>query len=424
MITPTELPGLPVPQFRQGGFFGWRGHLDREQVLPVIAIAGSRGKTSVLRAAEAIFSNARLRTASRSSGGVEIEGQSQRGEISPWARALTRLRTGGLDVAFREIDWVTANATSTAELAHPILAVTNICGNNDACLATPETLLARKSLARIKSGLPGSSQLVLNAHDFSLADDDGEVDPKHYLVGMTPDAPMLRRHLAKGGNACYAQNHTIMVAENGRPIEVVQTSSVPWLRDESVPFSVQNGLMATAIAHACGLGISALRTGLSQYVPQPSSMPGSFNVFDVGPATVVVDRPTPSWFLRTSIRGAAGLGDRRQIRVIGPMLSVPTSDMNEVGRLLGRQSGALVMHGDWPYDRLGLFKLGVAMNDVPPVILQAIDERRAILHGLEMLRRDDVLLVLAENPAAAVRLVAGQVRRIEDALHLLPAGAA
>ena len=75
------------------------------------------------------------------------------------------------------------------------------------------------------------------------------------------------------------------------------------------------------------------------------------------------------------------------------------------------------MHGDWPYDRLGLFKLGVAMNDVPPVMLHAADERRAIIQGLEMLREDDVLLVLAETPAAAVRLIGTQVRRIEEALR-------
>jgi hypothetical protein len=417
MIIPTELPNPPVPHLRPGSFIGWRGHLDREQIPPVIAIAGSRGKTSVLRAAEAIFARAHLRTASRSSGGVEIEGESQRGEISPWSRALIRLRTGGLDVAFQEIDWVTVQATSIGELAYPVLAVTNLCVNNDACLATPETLLARKSLARIKAGLPSIGQLVLNAHDFSLADGDGEVASQHYLVGMTPDAPMLRRHLAKGGNACYIQNHTVMLAEKGQPVAVLGTSAVPWFRNESIPFSVQNGLMATAIAHACGISISTIRAGLGEYVPHAASMPGSFNVFDAGPATVVLDRPTPSWFLRTSIRGAAGLGDRRQIRVVGPMLGVPTSDMNEVGRLLGRQSGAIIMHGEWPYDRLGLFKLGVAMNDVPPVMLHTADERRAIIQGLEMLRADDVLLVLAESPATAVRLVASQVRRIEESHH-------
>lgn len=423
MIAPTTVLHPSVSTLQQSNFFRWRGHLDREQVPPVIAIAGSRGKTSVLRAAEAIFASASLRTATRSSGGVEIEGESQRGEISPWARALTRLRSGGLDVAFQEIDWVSVQATAAGELTYPVLAVTNLCANNDACLATPETLLARKSLARIRASLPSTAQLVLNAHDFALAGDDGEVSRRHYLVGMTPDAPMLRRHLAKGGNACYVQNHAVMIAENGMPIAVQATSDIPWFRNESVPFSVQNGLMATAIAHACGIGIAQIREGLTAYAPRAATMPGSFNVFDAGTATVIVDRPTHPWFLRTSIRGAAGLGDRRQVRVVGPMLSVSTEDMNEVGRLLGRQSGVIIMHGDWQYDRLGLFKLGVAMNDVPPVILQAADERRAIIHGLEILRDDDVLLILAENPAAAVRLVAGQVRRVAEVLQQ-PAGAA
>lgn len=423
MIAPTTLLN-PIPTLlRQGSFVDWRGHLDREQVPPVVAVAGSRGKTSVLRAAEAIFANANLRTATRSSGGVEIEGESQRGEISPWARVLTRLRSGGLDVAFQELDWVTVQAMASHDLTYPVLAVTNLCANNDACLATPDTVLARKALARIRASLPGTAQLVLNAHDFALADDDGEVSALHYLVGMTPDAPMLRRHLAKGGNACYIQNHTVMLAEKGNPVVVAETAEVPWFRHESVPFSVQNGLMATAIAHACGLSVAQIRTGLTTYAPRAATMPGSFNVFDAGSATVVVDRPTHPWFLRTSIRGAAGLGDRRQVRVIGPMLGVPAEDMNEVGRLLGRQSGAIIMHGDWPYDRLGLFKLGVAMNDVPPVLLHAADERRAVIQGLEMLRADDVLLVLAENPAAVVRLVAGQVRRFAETLQQ-PAGAA
>ena len=423
MIVPSGLPNSPIPHLRQGSFLRWRGQLDREDVPPVIAIAGSRGKTSVLRAAEAIFAASHLRTATRSSGGVEIEGESQRGEISPWARALTRLRTGGLDVAFQEIDWVTVQATALQELAFPVLAVTNLCVNNDDCLATPETILARKSLARIKEGLPGNGHLILNAHDFSLADGDGEVAPTHYLVGMTPEAPMLRRHLEKGGNACFIQNHAVVLAARGQSTQVMETRAVPWFRNESIPFSMQNGLMAAAIAHACGITISTIRAGLTEYVPHAASMPGSFNVFDAGPASVVIDRPTPSWFLRTSIRGAAGLGNRRQIRVIGPMLSVPTSDMNEVGRLLGRQSGAIIMHSDWPYDRLGLFKLGVAMNDVPPVMLHAADERRAILQGLGMLRADDVLLVLAENPAVAVRLVGRQVRRIEEAQHQPPGAA-
>lgn len=422
MIAPAELSNAPIVPLRLRSFISWRGRLDRERTPAVVAVAGSRGKTSVLRAAESIFSHAGLRTASRSSGGVDIEGESQRGEITPWARALTRLRTGGLDVALQEIDWATVQAMSLSEMAYPVLAVANLCANNDSCLATPETVLARRALARIKEGMPGNGRLVLNAHDFSLAD-NGAVAAEHFLVGMTPEAPMLRRHLDQAGNACYLVGGSVVLSEGGQTTQVLATADAPWLRNGAVPFAVQNALLAAAVARSCGLTPTEIASGLAAYAPRPAGMPGSFNVFDAGDATVVVDRPMPSWFLRSSIRGAAALGHGRQIRVVGPMPAVPTSDMNEVGRLLARQSGAIIMHGDWPFDRLGLFRLGAAMNDVPPILLQAADERRAVLQGLDMLRADDVLLVLAENAASTVRLVAGKLRRVEDAFPQ-PAGAA
>ncbi|MFT4037465.1 MAG: hypothetical protein QM692_04745 [Thermomicrobiales bacterium] len=423
MIVPAELPTPSLPALRSQSFASWRGRLDREQTPAVVAIAGSRGKTSVLRAAEAIFAHAGLRTATRSSGGVEIEGQSQRGEITPWARALTRLRAGGLDVALQEIDWATVPALTNADIAYPVLAVSNLCANNDACLATPDTAVARKALARMKAEMQGNGKLILNAHDFALANSTDEAHPDHYMVGMTPDAPMLRRHLSLGGNACYLQGNAMLLGEAGQTSLVTTTDDTPWLRHGSVPFAVQNALMAAAIGRAAGLSLAQIAGGLAAYTPQAAAMPGSFNIFDIGAATVIVDRPMPSWFLRPAVRAAASIGRGRQLRVIGPMLNVPSDDLSEIGRLLGRQHGAIITHGDWPQDRLAHFRLGAAMNDVPPVFMQAADERRAIMQGLDMLRTDDVLLVLAENAPSAVRLVAGRSRRLDDA-EPMPAGAA
>ena len=70
--------------------------------------------------------------------------------------------------------------------------------------------------------------------------------------------------------------------------------------------------------------------GLTSHEARPESMPGSFNVFDSGSATIVVDRPMPSWFLRTSLRAAANLGSGRQIRVAGPMPDVFTDDLSKL----------------------------------------------------------------------------------------------
>lgn len=85
-------------------FASWRSRLDRERITPVVGVAGSRGKTSVIRALESILRTANLRFAVWTDGGVEIEGERQHGELTAWTRVLTRAAAGGLDVAVREID--------------------------------------------------------------------------------------------------------------------------------------------------------------------------------------------------------------------------------------------------------------------------------------------------------------------------------
>jgi len=141
-------------------------------------------------------------------------------------------------------------------------------------------------------------------------------------------------------------------------------------------------------------------------------MPGSFNIFDVGSATIVVDRPMPSWFLRNSLRACANLSSGRPIRLAGPMPQVATEDVSEVGRLLGRNGGVLITYGVWASERLEHLRSGAASNTVPPIFLQAPDERVAVQQALNMIRAKDVLLILAEDAPATVSLVQRYLRRL------------
>jgi hypothetical protein len=93
------------------------------------------------------------------------------------------------------------------------------------------------------------------------------------------------------------------------------------------------------------------------------------------------------------------------------MTSVPLDDLAEVGRLIGRNSAVVVIHGEWDEVRLSTFRHGAAANEVPPIFVQAADERRAVLQAMGMLRPEDVMLILAEDANAAVRLVSSRVRR-------------
>jgi cyanophycin synthetase len=396
------------------GFGDWRARLDRERVAPVIGVAGSKGKTSVLRALESIFRAGGYRLATWTDSGVEIEGERQRGELGPWSRALTRLAAGGLDVALQELDWATVPTLSAPGVKYPVVAVANLCGNSEACFLTAETVQARRALQLIRSSIATTGRLVLNADDFALSEDAGFVGHPEgrYLVGISADTPVLRRHILRGGDASWVENGIIVVRDGPRTQRIAELRGLPSTREGTIPFAVQNALIATAIARCCGISERVIAAGLTTHEARPESMPGSFNVFDSGSATIVVDRPMPSWFLRTSLRAAANLGSGRQIRVAGPMPDVFTDDLSEVGRLLGRNGGVLIVHGDWPAERLERLRQGVAGNTVPPIFLQAPDERTAVQQAMGMLRADDVLLVLAENSQGTVSLIQRRLRRV------------
>ncbi len=399
--------GQPLPE----SFPQWRSRLDRLQIDPVVAIAGSRGKTSVLRAFESIIRVAGRRHAAWTDSGVEIEGDNQIGELTPWHRALTRLAAGGLDLAVQEIDWATLHSVVSPRCPFPIVAVTNLCVNSDACLATPETVRARKALDRIRSGGAPNTQLVMNASDVTMLDELDVNAAGLTLIGSSSEMPALRRHAAAGGSTCWVSNSAICVVEDGIEYRVIDCGQISWLHDGDIPFAVHNALLATAIARACGISISEIAQGLAEHLAQPELMPGSFNVFEVNGGTVVIDRPAASWFLRPAMRAAGNLGVGRGITVIGPMAVVADDDLGEVGRLLGRHSSIVVTHGDWTSERTASMRSGAAANEVPPIFMHLPNERRAIQQALGMLTPERVLLVLAEEAAAAVRIVASEVRR-------------
>ena len=216
---------------------------------------------------------------------------------------------------------------------------------------------------------------------------------------------------------------SITIREAQRTQVIAQIRELPSTRQGTIPFAIQNALIATAIARCCGISEDLVAAGLAAHEARPESMPGSFNVFDFGSATIVVDCPMPSWFLRTSLRASANLGSGRQVHVIGPMPDVFTEDLAEVGRLLGRNGGVLIAHGAWPAERLDLLRQGVAGNAVPPIFLQAPDERTAVRQAMDMLRAKDVLLVLAEDPEATVSLIQRRLRRLPSPARNDPAAA-
>lgn len=411
-----------VRHARASSFSDWRARLDRVRIDPVVAIVGTRGKTSALRVFESILLADDIRFATWTDAGVEIEGQHQRGELGPWSRALTRLRAGGLDIALQEVDWPTVPVLGPPNGLFPLVAVTNLCANSEACLITPEMLQAKQALARLRENIAANGCLVVNADDFAVADGDATAHER-FLFGLSPDTPILRRHIASGGSACWVDKGVVSSQVRGDAQRIVHVDELLWTRNGTIGFAVQNALLATAIACVCGISSTSIAAGLKSHRAIAERTPGAFNIYETHAGTVIIDVPASSWFLRSTVRALSGFGASRQIRIAGPMLNVATDDLDDVGRLLGRGGGVLILHGVWDAARLNAVRQGAASTEVPPLVIQAVDERSAVQQGLAMLRADDIMLILAEQPSAVVKLVDRRLRRRDRPLLRAPGAA-
>lgn len=385
-------------------FGDWRHHQITHGGLPIIAIAGSRGKTTVARMLESMFTDADLRSAIWTDTGVEFSGRRQRGELLPWSQALQNLGNHSLDVAVQELDWATVSAVGLPRSTYPIVVATNLCANSESCMANGEARIARRSLQTLFDAVRDDGALVLNGDDFAVAGQSADLHVPSILVSLNRDSPIVRSHLDRGGHAAWVAKNDLCLGTNDTSKTICPTAGVGVALGGIVGFELHNALTAAAVARLCGLPSTTIANALEKFTARPTTMPGSFNVVDLGGATVIVDRPAPSWFLRFILRAVSHIPHKRLLSVVGRLDQIDDHDLGEVGRLLGRPGGALIMHSsDSHPNRVPAFRHGVALNDVPPVIINTTGERAAMSRALKMLRPDDVLLVLADNPTSVLR---------------------
>ncbi len=398
----TELRGLP-PTFRQ-----WQKRCFELGLPPVIAVAGSRGKSTVVRLLQAIFDRAGIQSAIWTDFGVEINGRRQSREIAGWNRALARLMEHSLDVAVQELDWNLVSAVGLPRASYPVIAVTNVCANDPECLKTPAGQIAQRALPRVATAIHPQGIVCLNAEDYALERALSMTDARPIVVGKSDAAPLVRRHHETGGISLWTDpDHNIVYGYADESLEIANMLDVPISREGHASFEETNVLVACAAALATGIGHEIIAETIVRYQPSTTDLPGSFSVREVGSITTIVDRTMPSWYLRPVLRAANPQARRRQITVIGGLATLPRDDLFEIGRLLGRSHGAVIVHGELDEERYVDFRRGVARNPYPPVLIQLPTERRAINRAMRAVRGDDVLLFLCDgDPGPALRACA------------------
>src|SRR5215217_5820034 len=256
---------------------------DAPSRIPIIAITGTNGKTTVTRLVAHMYETARRVVGMTSTEGTYIGGELViEGDCSGPRSARAVLLHPHVEVAVLEtarggilreglgFDWCSVGV------------VTNVSGDHLGLrgIDTVEDLTRVKQVVIENVHKDGAA--VLNADDPLVAEMAAATDARVVYFSTNPHNPVHDAHISQGGSCVYVENGAIMLAKNGQRDELVSLDRVPFTLGGKVRFQVQNALAAVAAAWSAGLNPAMIVRALTTFVTDDATVPGRFNVSDIG----------------------------------------------------------------------------------------------------------------------------------------------
>lgn len=296
--------------------------------IPLVAVAGTNGKTTTVRLTAHILGCQGLRVGMTNSDGVYVQGQRiDTGDCSGPRSARNILLNPDVDAAVFETARGGVLREGLAFDRCNVAIVTNI-GMGDhlglSFISTVEDLAVVKRV--VVQNVAPNGMAVLNAADpmtVKMADScPGSVT----FFAQDPHNSIIATHRAQGRRVVFVENQHIVVAQGEVELRV-NLANIPITRKGTIGFQVENAMASIAAAWALDVDWEIICQGLATFVNDAETAPGRFNFFDYRGASVIADyghNPDAILALVSAIETIpakrrlvviSGAGDRRDVDI-------------------------------------------------------------------------------------------------------------
>lgn len=395
--------------------------------IPVVAVAGTNGKTTTVRLTAHLLACAGNRVGMTNSDGVYV--QSQRidtGDCSGPRSARRILLHPGVDAAVFETARGGILREGLAFDRCDVAIVTNI-GMGDhlglGYIATVEDLAVVKRVI-VQYVRPGG-MAVLNAADPIVADMAGACPGSVTFFANDPDHPIIATHRAQGQRVVYRQDDAI-VAHQGDTRVLLPLSAIPLTRGGAIAFQIENAMAAVAAAWALELPWDTIRAGLAGFVNDAATAPGRFNMFDYGGATLIADYGHNPDAILALVKAVDALPARRRSVVISGAGDRRDEDLRRQTEILGDAFDEVVLYEDQCQrgradgEVLALLRQGLEGAQRATAIEEIRGEFLAIDRALARLTPGDLCLILVDQVEEALAHIAQRVSERNASVAVAP----
>lgn len=315
--------------------------------IPVVAVAGTNGKTTTVRLTAHLLSASGKRVGMTNSDGVYIEHRCiDTGDCSGPRSARNVLMHPAVDAAVFETARGGILREGLAFDKCDVAIVTNI-GMGDHLgmnfISTVDTLALVKRV--IVQNVATHGAAVLNAAD-PLVAQMAEVCPGQVIFfAHDSHQPVLNTHRAQGKKVVYQDGAQIVCSEGGQEHRIA-LKAIPLTRNGTITFQIENAMAAIAAGWALNLAWSTIEAGLSTFVNDAQTAPGRFNVFDYRGATVIADYGHNPDAILALVQAIESMPASRRMVVISGAGDRRDEDISRQTEILGEVFDEAILYQD------------------------------------------------------------------------------
>jgi cyanophycin synthetase len=394
---------------------------DTSARVPLIAVTGTNGKTTVTRMISHIYSTMKKYVGMTTTDGIYFGGVRRVwGDCSGPRSAEAVLQHPMVEVAVLETARGGILRSGLAWDRSTVSVVLNIAADHLG-LDGIDTL---ERLARVKGVIVESvsrdGYAVLNAEDPLVAEMAEDCPGQIIYFAMDCTAAPMTFHLAQGGKAAYVADGNLILAEGSQETVLLRAADIPATYNGMIPFQVQNALSAAAACWGAGVPLDSIRLGLRTFQTDEKTAPGRFNVFNVGNASVIVDYGHNPHALKAVQAAIKQMRPRRSIGVVAAPGDRRDADIQELAVVAANTF-------DWVIVREDTEMRGRERGEVAHLIADTIartrpslpvsiitDEEEAAEQALEMARAGDLVVIFADRVDATIE----QIKRARKAVAI------
>jgi cyanophycin synthetase len=377
--------------------------------IPIIAVTGTNGKTTVTRLVAHMYETARWLVGMTCTEGTYIGKQRVvAGDCSGPKSASTVLMHPHVEVAVLETARGGILREGLAFDGCTVGVVTNISSDHLG-MGRINTL---DDLARVKQvvieAVRNDGAAVLNADDPLVAEMAAATDAPVIYFSSDCSNRVVQAHLDEGGKCVCVDGDAIVLLEGRRETRLVELERVPFTLSGKVHFQVMNALAATAAAWGAGLNPAMIVRALSTFSTDIDTVPGRFNVFEVNGVQIVLDYGHNKGAMQAIGSAIHALGKRKTVMMIGLPGDRRDGDLIETFNVTRSFVDAYVINQQEDLRERKVMEVPMLLRDqLPPEVPCALAEsqRDGIRKAWQWVKPGDRLMVIADMTDEAVEIL-------------------